>query len=274
MIALSTGSLYTFGLARVFALAAQTGFEGIEVLVDERWDTRQAGYLSRLSARYNLPICSLHVPFVPHLSGWPSDPIERVHTTVELAQALGTRTVVLHPPLRVGYVLVSGFRRRLFLPTLPSPFKRMRNWLQDGAIELQERSGVRLCLENMPARRFLGRQVNFYWWNRLDEWSRFRHLTLDTTHLGTWGLDPLQVYRRVKTQVRHIHLANFNGRQHRRLDDGHLALGDLVHALSSDGYAGAIVVELQPDALEAEDEARVREHLEAQVRWCRQHLAR
>ena len=39
--ALSTGSLYTYGLDRVFALAAEVGFDGIEVLIDPRFDTRQ-----------------------------------------------------------------------------------------------------------------------------------------------------------------------------------------------------------------------------------------
>ena len=40
VIALSTGSLYNYGVARVFELAAQTGYDGIEMLVDHRWDSR------------------------------------------------------------------------------------------------------------------------------------------------------------------------------------------------------------------------------------------
>ena len=43
-IALSTGSLYTYGIARVFELAAEAGFDAIEVLADQRWDSRQPDY--------------------------------------------------------------------------------------------------------------------------------------------------------------------------------------------------------------------------------------
>ena len=50
MIALSTGSLYSYGTARVFELAARVGYDGVEVIVDHRWDTRQPAYLRRLVA--------------------------------------------------------------------------------------------------------------------------------------------------------------------------------------------------------------------------------
>lgn len=272
MIVFSTGSLYTYGLARAFALAAEAGFDGIEVLIDERWDTRHAGYLQRLSADYGLPVASLHNPFVPYVDGWPSDPVERLKATATLAQALRVGIVVLHLPLRVGYVMVRGFKRRWILPTLPSPFVKMRRWMEEELATFEATSGLQLCVENMPARRLFGRCLNPYWWNNLDEWSRFPHLTLDTTHLGTWGLDPLEAYRRANGRVRHVHLSNFNGQEHRRLEDGHLPLAELLRALRDDAYGGAIVVELDPDSLEAQDEVRVLAHLKNQVSFCRQHL--
>ena len=45
----STGSLYPFGLERVYAWATEAGFDGVEIMMDERWDTHQEEYLrSRL----------------------------------------------------------------------------------------------------------------------------------------------------------------------------------------------------------------------------------
>ena len=272
MVTLSTGSLYTYGASRVFALAAQVGFDGVEVLIDDRWDTRQPDYLRRLVAEHGIPVTSLHAPFVPYVPGWPRDPIERLETTVQLAHALDVETIVLHLPLRVGYVMVRGFKRSSLLPTLPSPFKRMRRWMETEMAAFEARNGVRLCIENMPAKKILGRRFNPCWWNTVDEWPRFPHLTLDSTHLGTWGLDPLEVYEQVKTRVRHVHLSNFNGREHRRLDDGHLPLAELLHNLRDDGYTGAVVVELQPDALEPHDEAKALDHLKNQLAFCRQHF--
>jgi sugar phosphate isomerase/epimerase len=272
VIALSTGSLYTYGISRVFALAAQAGFDGIEVLIDERWDTRQAEYLSQLSGDHDLPISSLHSPFAPYVPGWPGDPIERLKATVGLAHALGVETIVLHLPMRVGYVLARGFKRSLLLLTLPSPFGKLRRWMETEMAAFEAQNGVRLCIENMPAKNILKWRVNPCWWNNLNEWPQFPHLTLDTTHLGTWGLNPLEVYQQVKERVHHVHLANFNGKEHRRLEDGHLPLVSLLHALRDDGYAGVIVVELQPEALEAQDTQKVLGHLKRQCAFCRQHL--
>ena len=48
---LSTGSLYNYRIDRVFALAAEAGFDGIELLIDHRWDTRQSDYLRQLMGK-------------------------------------------------------------------------------------------------------------------------------------------------------------------------------------------------------------------------------
>jgi len=58
----STGSLYPFGLERVCAWAAKTGFDGVEIMMDERWDTHQEEYLGDLARRHGVPILTLHPP--------------------------------------------------------------------------------------------------------------------------------------------------------------------------------------------------------------------
>ena len=58
----STGSLYPFGLERVYGWAAEAGYDGVEIMMDERWDTHQADYLGDLAARHDLPILALHPP--------------------------------------------------------------------------------------------------------------------------------------------------------------------------------------------------------------------
>ena len=70
-----------------------------------------------------------------------------------------------------------------------------------------------------------------------------------------------------------MHLSNFNGREHRLPEDGHLPLGELLQRLVKDGYDGALTVEVGPEVLEAEDEARVRAHLRRAVQFCRSHTA-
>jgi sugar phosphate isomerase/epimerase len=81
--------------------------------------------------------------------------------------------------------------------------------------------------------------------------ARFSTLTMDTTHLATWGLEPLAAYTHWQERVRHVHLSNFDGHEHRRPETGQLRLDRLLSQMAHDGYQGAVTLELHPDALDA-----------------------
>jgi len=281
MLALSTGSLYTYGLDRVFGLAKDAGFDAIEVLVDGRWDTRQADYLKHLMDRHGLPIVSLHSPFhLVQVPGWEQDPIWRLKRTVELAEALGAQVVVAHPPLgwlRISLRVTGASNKRDFWVGLPlswfvgRPYAR---WLCDELESFQRGTEVTVAVENMPRRRIGPLGFDLYQMTRLESLERFRHLTLDTTHLATHGIDILQTYERLAGRVAHVHLSNYNGREHRLLQDGHLPLADFLRRLNQDGYGGIVALELQPDVLGAGDDNQVLANLWAAVDFCRGHFAR
>ena len=265
----STGSLYTYGLDRCFELAGRAGFDGMEVVLDARWDTRQAEYLSGLIARHSLPIIALHAPFDSFpLPGWPTAAPERIAMTVALAEEVGAEVVVHHLPLRwrIGRV-----KRRGLQLSVPMPGESVYlRWLRDGYDALQARTHVRLCIENLPAVRMWGRRFDMAAWNTPVGMARFPNLTLDTTHLGTWGLDPEQYYQNAAGRVRHIHLSNFDGREHRRPEDGHLRLDRLLARLAASGYPGCVTLELHPDALEAgAPDARVQALMQGSLAYCR-----
>lgn len=278
MILLSTGTLNTLGMARIFALAAEVGFDGIESMIDRRWDTRDAAYLRRLSAEYGLPVAVLHSPFLPDVDGWPTDQLGRLQHTLDVAQELGVRFVVTHLPFRACLMTLSWFGPKPWRFTAPIPWRRKEPYyhlLRDGGVaELEAESGIIIGVENMPARRFVGRTVDPYWFNRVDELLRFPHLTLDTTHLGTWGLDPVAVYGRLKDRVRHVHLSNFaNGMEHRPPTDGELDLCAFLRTLAGSNYDGTISVEGEPAAFHAEDEAQCLAELRRTLAFCRENLA-
>jgi sugar phosphate isomerase/epimerase len=259
--ALSTGSLYTYGLDRVFALGAEAGFDGIEVLVDHRFDTRQPIYLRRLMERHGLPIVSVHAPFHPkRLAAWPRTQPESIAATAEIARAVGADVIIAHLPY---------WREGAYLRWLCND---LRAWQQAHPNPV-------VAVENMPlkwVRWWPIAPLEMWRMNQLEEWGAFPHLTLDTTHLGTKGLDPLRVYERVRERVVHVHLSNAlregrRVREHRRLEDGFLPLDSLISRLAQDGYDGIATVELGPEALEAEDEQKVRFHLRQQIAFCRQY---
>jgi len=280
MLALSTGSLYTYGLDRVFGLAKEAGFDGIEVLVDGRWDTRQADYLRHLVERHGLPVVSLHSPFhLIRVPGWEQDPLWRLKRTVELAEALGARVVVAHPPsgwLRISLRVTGASNTRDFWVGLPlswfvgRPYAR---WLYDELESFQTGTEVTVTVENMPRRRIGPLGFDLYQMTRLESLERFRHLTLDTTHLATHGIDILQTYERLAGRVAHVHLSNYNGREHRLLQDGHLPLADFLRRLGQDSYRGIVTLELQPDVLGDGDEGRVFANLQVAVDFCRRHFS-
>jgi sugar phosphate isomerase/epimerase len=276
LIALSTGSLYTYGLTRIFALAAEAGFDGIEIMVEAPQDTRDAAYLQCTAAEAGLPIVALHSPFVLDVPGWPGDQMGRLERTVALAQAIDVPLVVTHLPFRV-YALSCQWHgtrpRRVFVPVFwprREPYYRLLR-SSERLAEMEAESGVVIAVENMPARHFLGLPLPLYWLNTLEQLGRFPHLTLDTTHIGTWHLSLIDAWRVLGKQVAHVHLSNYDGREHRLPPDGELPLGAFLERLGQDGYGGAVTVECGPDAFQAEDPAACRANLERTLSFCRAH---
>lgn len=275
MIILSTGSLYTYGTARVFELAAETGFDGIEVLIDHRPDTWQADYLRRLLEMYGLPILALHSPF-GYVPDWEQGPVAYLERTVALAQSLGVPVVVQHLPFRMNDMAIrwqgflNGYLRVFF------PWQRkdsLYRLMTDGRLEALERSsGVTIAVENLPRRAVLGVSLPLYWFNTPDAIIRFKRLTFDTTHVGTWGWNLLDVYERIKANVAHVHLSNFDGKEHRLPMDGRLPLAELLGRLARDRFGGAVSVECHPDAFKAQDEQACRKALAQTLAFCREHF--
>jgi sugar phosphate isomerase/epimerase len=276
LITLSTGSLYTYGIARAFELAAKAGFEAIEVLADHRWDSRHPAYLRRLSADTGLPVAAVHNPFKQHVPGWPSGSLDRLRETVALAREVGAPVVVAHLPLRVRGLKLEffGFQRAPIVLNIPWGGQiAYRDFLLNGLARFEEEEGVKIGIENMPRRYVLGRKANIYWLNEPRALAQLPHLTLDTTHIGTWGYDLLAIYEQLKTRIVHVHLSNFDGREHQLPADGQLPLDQFLHRLALDGYQGAVSAEVNPDALQAEDEAQILAQLRRVVSFCREHMA-
>lgn len=252
-LVLSTGSLYTLALDRVFELASATGYDGVELLVDWRLDSFEVPYLQRLSERWGIPISSVHTPFAERVDGWPETPEGRVERTVELTEQLRARTVVAHTPERWHVIsLRSTFSQRVLRWVVPWPNgsgERYARWLQEELPALQRKTAVRIAVENMPARRVLGQRVAGYRFSRIEDLERWPYLVLDTTHWGTWGMDPNEAYKALRERIIHVHLSNYDGKEHRLPFSGRLKLEELLRRLREDAYSGIVAIELEPGAV-------------------------
>jgi sugar phosphate isomerase/epimerase len=278
-ILLSTGSLHSYGLNRTFEIARDVGFEGIEVLVDSRWDTRQPEYLDRLRQRFELPIHALHTPFAPRVPGWPRDTVGKLKSTVSLARELEVDLVVAHAP-------------RLWE-------REYDRWLDESYPEYHEDVGITIAIENMPAYRRLFGRANWLvrsapfgmdslnrWWQRMitpisvpttryqspADMIRFGRLVFDVSHWGVGRVDILEAYRLLREQVVHVHLANRARKGHQLLDEGPLPIGEFLGLLADSEYEGHISMEFLPETLKAENERLVRERLTDAIAFCRAHL--
>jgi sugar phosphate isomerase/epimerase len=95
MFLLSTSSLAGYGLHRIFSLAKQAEFDGIDISVDfDQYDSYDAVYIDSLIASTDLPVMSITAP-ARRLNKKQCDQI------LALASELGVQLVNLHPPHRL-----------------------------------------------------------------------------------------------------------------------------------------------------------------------------
>lgn len=270
----STGSLYLLDTAQCFALAAEAGFDGVEVMCDGRWSTRDPDYLAGLAECHRLPVLVVHTPFSERTPGWSQggDQVRRIEHTLRLAKILGAEAIVVHLPERLWLRRYRLLGRTVRIPQR-GRFGAVKSWIAQQLPQVQARTRVKIAVENLPSKRVFGWVLPHVWWNTVAEWSRIHaHLTLDTTHWATHGVDPLVAYRAAGRRVANVHLSNYDGREHRLPHRGRIDLGGLLRAMAADGFAGTISVELHPDALEFQDGVALRRHLRETVAFCRQHL--
>lgn len=272
MILFSTGSLHTYGLGRVFKLAAEVGYDGVEVIIDDRADSWQADYLRGLSSETGMPIAVLHSPFRLHMAGWPMREGERHLRSLRLAESLEADVLVIHLPARWPYSVLVNKKRQRPIPHLWRRNLRDVRWFERELPFIQAETSVAMAVEIMPMRRLAWWPINAHYWNTLAEWSRFEHLTLDTTHCATWRADPTNVFERVGDKVSHIHLSNYHKGEHKLPHKGKLDLAGFLQRVAASDYKGHITVETSPAAMEAElSAAKVREHMAAALAFCREH---
>ena len=247
-VAFSTGSLYPFGLERVYGWAAQAGFDGVEIMMDERWDTHQDFYLRDLVERHGVPILALHPPL--RRGAWGLGPEETLVRVARFASRMEVPVVVAHPP---------------------SPGRPLERW-KTGPLREAREQGVAVAVENMPRGEagglFRVRSRTCYLPEHL---SDVGDVTLDTSHAGASRVDLLRAHSVLAEQLRHIHLSDSNleaGRdEHRPPGKGRLPLKPFLAALAASGYQGAVSLELKPWPLGTPDPELILERMWAARRF-------
>jgi sugar phosphate isomerase/epimerase len=253
-IGMGTTSVLPRRLRDAFRLAAEAGFDGIEVMITSDRATQDPSRLAALRDEFGMPVLSIHAPvllFSSHVFG--RNPLVKLRRSVELAEAVGATTVVVHPPYR--------WQRRsaaLFVETVR---------------RLSERHGMRIAVENMfPVTRGGIEHDPFApSWNpgELDVDA----LTLDFSHAGMSGRSAADLAREWGSRLQHVHLCDAACTEPGgALLDEHLVPGrgaqpvaEVLQGLAESGFAGHIIAEITTRACGRDDEQR--------VAWLRETLA-
>lgn len=184
-------------------------------MVNDIADTRNVSYMRDLSRQYDLPITALCLP-----KGANRAIFEKV---LKMAEELNVPTLVIRSP---EWSNLSYWQ-----------------WLRSELPKLQSLTRVKLCLENSP----MGNSVFVpsYAFGNINDFRRFKYMTLDTSHLFTRNLDLMRVYSMLKNNIAHIHFADVRkNKEHIMPGEGVLPLESFLTRLHKDNYKGQICVKL------------------------------
>ncbi len=247
-IALSTASVYPESVETGFALAAELGYDGVELMVWADPVSQDASAVARLSRRYGVPVLAVHAPCLLITQRvWGSDPVARLNRAVNTAAVLGAQSVVVHPPFRWQRRYAEGFA--------------------DQVVLLEQRSGIVVAVENMfPMRadRFFGAgkaaaerlarrggtpgpAISAFAPSIDPTDVGHAHYTLDLSHTATAGMDAVALAERMGARLAHLHLADGAGAavdQHLVPGHGTQPCEEVCALLNANGFDGIAVLEI------------------------------
>ncbi|MFI7158144.1 sugar phosphate isomerase/epimerase family protein [Micromonospora chalcea] len=248
-VLLSTSSVFPERTAAAFQLAAELGYDGIEVMVWTDPVSQDAGALRGLAEHYGVPVLSVHAPcLLVTQRVWSPDPWERLRKAAELAETLEAPTVVVHPPFTWQRDYARTFAGGL--DTIAGQF-----------------GGLHFGVENMYPVRMAGRQFVPYapGWDPTE--IGYASYTLDLSHCAASHTDAMAMADRMGSGLAHVHLGDGTGEGR----DEHLVPGrggqpcaEMLRSLAGRGFSGTVAVEVTTRGAKsrAVREADLRESLE------------
>ncbi|GAB3713119.1 sugar phosphate isomerase/epimerase family protein [Nocardiopsis oceani] len=255
-VVLSSASVYPEKTPAAFEIAAQLGYDGVEILVSSDPASQDTELLRRLSDYHQMPVTAVHSPcLVLTQRVWGREPWGKLLRSKEMAEALGAKAVVVHPAFRWQREYARDF--------------------ESGVARMQDETDVVFAVENMYPVRVRDREVVPYApsWNPLDR--DYPDVTLDLSHTAMSGSDAMDMAKRLGNRLSHVHVTDGLGGQN--LDEhlipgrGTQPVAELLEHLAGTGYEGQLVLEVStrkaPDR-----QARMRELAEA-LAFTRLHFA-
>jgi sugar phosphate isomerase/epimerase len=258
-VALSTSSVYPERTPDAFETAVRLGYDGLEVMVYTDPVSQDFEVLSRLQDYHQIPVLAMHAPSLLLTQRvWGLEPWEKLRRTKDVAERLGAKVVVVHPP-----------------------FRWQRDYARDfeqGIAAMAEETDVMFAVENMFPLRARGREIVPY----APSWDPTAldcaNVTLDLSHTAASGSDALAMASDLGGRLAHVHLADGTGAPNGPFPDEHLVPGrggqpcaELLQRLTATGYRGMVVLEVNTRRALSTDERLA--DLAESLAFARKHLS-
>lgn len=246
-VGLSTASVYPQNTDAAFRYAAELGYDGIELMVWAETASQDVEAVAALSRKYGVPVQAIHAPcLLISQRVWGADPVAKLERSVQAAEKLGARTVVVHPPFRWQKKYAEGFGEQVADLEMGSDVivavENMFPMRADRFFGRKEGSAARLRKRGGP-----GAAVSAFAPSYDPTDSGHAHYTLDLSHTATAGSDAVAMMDRMGDGLAHLHLADGRGAsvdEHLIPGHGDQPCAEVCTELMRRGFRGQAVVEI------------------------------
>jgi sugar phosphate isomerase/epimerase len=235
MLVLSSSCLYRHGLNRVFEFAAQVGFDGVEIVMNDVFDTHDASYIKLLIKSFKIPVVSvsyLHPTRDSH-----------IRESIALAEELEAKVVIVTMPKFSDVAFTK--------------------WFKDNMSDLQEKSRVEIAVENPPHGG--GMLMPKYAMTNINELKRFQKISLNTSNLVSNKEDLMRTYDNVKPRLSSIRLSNYSDlHENFLLEKGVLPIESLITSVKKDDLKIPLILSVHARLLSSHSREEVLSRLKAE----------
>lgn len=219
----STGPLFARPLDWSCGVIAEAGYDGVELMVTQDPATQDAERVAEVARKEGAAIPVVHGPFLLITRRvFGTDLVEKARRSLELAGALDSDLMIVHPPFRWQ--------------------RSFHEWLLGEGDEEAAELGTRVGVENLYPVQVVGRPVRFHRYTEPDHLAPFKHVVLDTSHFGVAEVDINEAWETLRGSSVHLHVSDNRGGgrdSHAPLGHGILPLASFLHSVGEHHRAGS-----------------------------------
>ncbi len=219
MIILSTGSIWTYGLNRIFEITQRSGFSGVELILKSKKessyrDSWDVDYLMYLQETYKVKILSFHAPF-----SFEEDQSDFEYI-INLAVKIGAINLVIHIPRKDQTKYIG--------------------WFQNEYLQNVTKYPISVLTENIVQKPNKAEPI----YTSVNEIEQLPQLVFDTSYALRSNQDPVAMLSQL-TNIKELHISHWNGQ------DDHMGIldnKDLYSRIVSLKKTNLLCLELCPKA--------------------------